>query len=252
MPKVIIWTLESDYDAQAVECLANKLITHLEIDNISITTIGKSAIPRRSRKPSTEPLKQAVRNYLRDADCICVIFVLDSDGPMASHKRQQEPNSLINQVKSVLQDAEFAGKTHKAPAVCELEAWLLIDCAGIFCYFARKRLKKDCRTRTEKRRDLSNVIKKHQKGDTELIVEAAMGGKGVKEYLAKFSKIILLTMNPKMPSKNISREKYTESMSPAIAQYVVINDTTLRRNRSLRRLGKLIADCARVSAAGRA
>ena len=32
MPTVRIWTLESDYDAEAAKCLANKLVTYLQLE----------------------------------------------------------------------------------------------------------------------------------------------------------------------------------------------------------------------------
>ena len=46
MPTIRIWTLESDYDAKAVKCLANKLVAHLQLGNLSIQASGKKAISR--------------------------------------------------------------------------------------------------------------------------------------------------------------------------------------------------------------
>ena len=83
MPTIRIWTLESENDAKAVKCLANKLVTHLQLGNISIQTSGPKAVPRRNKRGASpsDILGMAVQNYLRqDA---CVIFVIDSDGPMS-------------------------------------------------------------------------------------------------------------------------------------------------------------------------
>ena len=132
MPTVRIWTVESDYDRDAVKCLANKLATYLQLDNLSVQVAGRSAIP----KKHNSPLRRATQNYLRQDDC--VIFVIDVDGSMSNHQRRQEPNSLINQVEQVVNDRHFDGKVFLAQAVQELEAWPLIDCLGILCYFARQ------------------------------------------------------------------------------------------------------------------
>ncbi len=84
-----------------------------------------------------------------------------------------------------------------------------------------------------------NTIKR----ESELIVEAEMGGKGTKEYLVRFSKEILQTLNPKMPLKNIKQERYRERDSPDIAEHIEINRETLGRNASLKHLGKLLTRC---------
>ena len=36
MPSIRIWALESDYDARAVKCLADKLAKYHELDNLSV------------------------------------------------------------------------------------------------------------------------------------------------------------------------------------------------------------------------
>ena len=243
MPTIRIWTLESDYDAKAVKCLANKLVTHLQLGNLSIQASGKRAIPKsnRKREPLSDTLRKAVRNYLKQE--ACVIFVIDSDSPMSTHQRRGEPNSLINQIKQVTKDNHFVGKVFLAQAVQELEAWLLIDCLGIFCYFASKRTQygEDCRDKVPTNPSFARLVKRYQKGDTEKIVEPEIGGSGAKEYLSKFSEQILLKLNPKMPQKNINRRRYREAISPAVAEHVDINRQTLQRNNSLRNLGNLLA-----------
>ncbi len=237
MPTVRIWTLESDYDAKAVRCLANKLVTHLQLGNLSIQASGKKAVPR----GKGAGLMKATRNYLKqDA---CVIFVIDSDGPMSTHQRQQEPNSLINQIEQVVNDNSFAGKVFLARAVQELEAWLLIDCLGIFCYFASQspRYRQIDRNSVSTNPSSKRLVEHYQEGNTENIVEAEIGGSGAKEHLIEFSKRILHELNPRMPQRNVSEKRYREKMSPEVAEHVDINRETLRRNNSLRKLGRVLA-----------
>ena len=193
MPSIRIWTLESDNDAKAVKCLANKLVTYKKLGPITIYAAGR-------RKPSVK-LRQAIQNYLKKDDC--VIIVIDSDGPMAQHQRLQNPNSLINQIKQIVNAPNFAGKVFLVEVIQELEAWLLIDCLGIFCYFATKRARyrTDCRDKVSANPSLKNLVNRHQKGNTETIVESAIGGKGAKEYLIEFSEKILSELNPQYPTK---------------------------------------------------
>jgi hypothetical protein len=40
MPRIRIWTLESTNDAKVVKHLAGKLVTHLQLGNLSIQTVG--------------------------------------------------------------------------------------------------------------------------------------------------------------------------------------------------------------------
>ena len=245
MSKVTIWTLESDYDKDAVKVLVYKLVENLTLQVTSVRAVGKQAVPKRRRSHTlADALKKAVRNYLKEDNC--VIFIIDSDGPIASFARRQEANSLVNQVKTVVSDSEFTDRVHLAWAKQELEAWLLIDCIGVFCYFASQRsaFRTNCRTKATSNPSFLRLIKKYQKGDTELIVEAERGGKGVKEYLVDFSQEILVALNPQMPNKNLKQEKYHERISPEIAQHVEINSNTLRRNASLNHLGALLSECS--------
>ena len=243
MPSIRIWILESDYDAKAVKCLADKLVTHLQLDHLSIQASGKGAIPRRNRRgeSSTGTLRTAVGNYLKqDA---CVIFVIDSDSPMSTHQRRQEPNSLFNQIDQVVADSSLSGKVFLAQAVQELEAWLLIDCLGITCYFASKRrqYKEGCREKVSTDQPFSRLLSRYQKGNTEDIVEAEPGGRGAKEFLTDFSEKILHILNLRIPQKNVKENRYREKMSPDMAKHVVIDQETLQRNASLRKLGHLLA-----------
>ena len=243
MPNIRIWTLESENDAKVVKCLANKLVTHLQLGNLSIQTAGPKAVPKKNRRGASpsDTLRMAVQNYLKQDDC--VIFVIDSDGPMSSHQRRQEPNSLISQITQVVRDRRFTGKVFLARAVQELEAWLLIDCLGIFCYFASKvaQYRENCRERVSADQSFRRLVRSYQRGDTEKIVEAEIGGKGAKEYLIEFSKKILPALNPNKTHRNITREQYRENKSPEVAEHVLIDQHTLRRNNSLRELGTVLA-----------
>ena len=232
MPSIRIWTLESDNDAKAVKCLANKLVTYRQLGPIAIYTAGR-------RKPTVQ-LKKAIQNYLKQDDC--VIIVIDRDGPMARHERLQQPNSLINQTKQIANDPNFAGKVFLVEAIQELEAWLLIDCLGIFCYFATKRpqYRNNCRDEVSANPSLKRLVNRYQKGNTENIVETTQGGRGAKEYLIEFSEKVLLALNPNLRSRNISSEKYSERLSPEVAEHIVINRQTLQRNNSLKKLGDVI------------
>ena len=244
MPTVRIWTLESDYDAAAIKCLANKLVAHLQLENLSIRAVGRNALPKRKIKGASLSgirMRRATQNYLKqDA---CVIFVIDSDSPMSTSERRRQQNSLINQIEQVVNDGSFTGTVFLAQAVQELEAWLLIDCLGVFCYFASKRAqyKENCRSKVSTNRSFSRLIERHQKGNTENIVEAEIGGSGAKEYLTEFSEKILLALNPSMPQRNVNRQRYREAMSPEVAEHVEINQETLRCNNSLRNLGGVLA-----------
>ena len=235
MPSIRIWTLESDNDAKAVRCLAHKLVTFMQLGSMSIDTTGKL-------KPSIN-LERAVQNFLKDEDC--VILVIDRDGPMTHHKQQQNSNSIINQIKRIVNDRRFADKVFLVEAIQELEAWLLIDCLGIFCYFASKRAQSqyrdDCRSKVSENPSLKRLVDRHQKGNTETIVEAEIGGKGAKEHLIEFSEKILLALNPNMPLKNVDREKYRETRSSEVAEHIVIDKETLQRNNSLKKLRDVIA-----------
>ena len=242
MPRVRIWALESDHDAEAIRCLAYKLVTYLNLDGLSIQSSGRSAVPKSGsrRDSSSDSLKIAVQNYLEED--ACVIFVIDSDSPMSKHQRNLEYDSLLSRVHRVLEDQSLTGRVFFSEAVHELESWLLVDCLGIVCYFASKReqYKTDCRDKVSKNKNLMRIASKNQKGDTQLIVEAEIGGKGPKEYLMKFSEEILLGLNPRMPQRNVRKNRYKENQVPEAAEHVVIDGQTLSRNKSLQVLGSVL------------
>ncbi|MDE0638665.1 MAG: DUF4276 family protein [Candidatus Poribacteria bacterium] len=233
MPSIRIWTLESDNDAKAVKCLAHKLVAFLQLGPMSIDTTGRLKPPTR--------LRDAIRILLEDEDC--VILIIDRDGPIAHHERLQQPNSLINQIKQIVNDRDFVDRVFLVEAVQELEAWLLIDCLGIFCYYATKRaqFRENCRSKVSANQPLKRLADRYQKGNTENIVEAEQGGRGAKEYLTEFSERVLRVLNPNLTQRNIDREKYQETRSPEVAEHIEINKETLQRNNSLKKLGDVIA-----------
>ena len=243
MPTIRIWALESDNDAKAVRCLANKLVTYLQLGRVSIQTVeGKIFLKnRRIRGSLGDKLRNAVQNFVSQNEY--VIFVIDSDSPMSLHQRRQEPNSYINQIERIVADRSFAGRVFFAPAIQELEAWLLIDCLGIFCYFANRRAqyRDNCRDKVSANQSFGRLLRRYQRGNTERIVEREAGGRGPKEYLEDFSERVLRALNPNMPSKNVTRERYRENMAPELAEHVVVDQQTLARNNSLRKLGSVLA-----------
>jgi hypothetical protein len=253
LPSVRIWAPESDYDAKAIKCLSEKLVAYFGVE-VSINTKGKPG--RNIAKKGSKGLKDAVKAFLKEDHC--VIFVIDHDGHQAQAKRRQEPNSLINQIEEVVKLKEFEGRVHLIEAINELEAWLLIDCTGIFCYFAKnhhslpKLCKQnlcsvDCRQKIMQHEKFGPLIRRYTTGDTASIEEPEQGShKGVKEYLIKFSGEIFKVLHP--DKKNKIDKKYREAQAPEIAEYVEINAETLKRSRSLTALGHQIIECIEVVA----
>ena len=243
MPRIRIWTLESTNDAKVVKHLTDKLVTYLRLRNLSIQTVGGTEFLMYNEKGQSlsDRLRRTIQQYLQKDDY--VIFVIDNDSPMSLHQRRREPNSLVNQIQRIVNNDDFAGKVFFAPAIQELEAWLLIDCLGIFCYFAsqRSQYKNNCRDKASANQSVVRLLGRYQKGNTELIVETVAGGNGPKEYLEDFSEKVLHALNPNIPSKNIKRERYHENMAPALAEHIVIDKETLARNNSLRQLGNVLA-----------
>ncbi len=94
MPSVTIWTLESDHDAKAVECLAKKLIAHLQLEDITIRAVGLKTVPKRLKgQPDTAAaLKKAVELYLQQDDCL--IFVIRHYTDLIFSLRRGEAFSL--------------------------------------------------------------------------------------------------------------------------------------------------------------
>jgi hypothetical protein len=228
MSSIRIWTPESDFDSQAVRCIAEKIVQFYKSD-ITILDSTKEAYNQAVRK---NLLDKAVKNYLKTSEL--VIFLIDADGIQSQAERLKQPNSLVNKITEVVNSIDKAILIYIKQ---EVESWLLVDCLGICCYFT-----KDENTRIKK--DWIEFFKKNQCGNTELIVEPVPGGQGAKEYLVDFSDSINLKINPSLAQKlnNLKQKRYSESDSPQVAKYIEINQQTLARNESLREFAKYLQD----------
>lgn len=237
MPLATIWAIESDFDRDVSKCLAHKLIIHLGIE-LDIRVVGKKAFSDIAKRNKINPnaLEEAVRNYLMESDCL--IFVLDSDSPIRLQRRRQDENSAISQIERVRD--KFGEQVYLALAAHELETWLLVDCLGICCYFAG--VDNSIKSRQRRERKFRGFLK-NVPGNTELIVEAEVGGKGPKEYLIELSEKILKILDPRIRPRTLNRKRYREALSPVLAEYIEINTETLRRNASLQRFGQFLAQC---------
>jgi hypothetical protein len=217
MHSILIWTPESDYDRDAIKKLSIKIKDFHNIQckiNTSTKIAYNQAVQRKN-------LKGAVDVYLKENDC--VIFLIDSDGIDSQEKRKNEPNSYINQITKLVDDQKIFLVQIKQ----ELESWLLVDCLGICGFYKNRNLRND--------NDWIKFASKHQKGQTENIIEAESGGKGAKEHLEEFSDQINLKINPGLKNrlKNLKQKRYKERDSPKIAEYILIDSSTLKRNDSL-------------------
>ena len=241
MPSVGIWTIESDNDKEVVGHLALKLAAYLGLE-IEIRTLGKKTFSDVAKRVNKDPdaLTKAVRNYLIENNCI--IFVLDTDSPIRLAHKRQDPHSAISQIERVTD--KFGTRVYVALAVQEVEAWLLVDCVGICCYFAGVENSSKSRARQEKK--FQSLLKKYARGNTELIVEAEAGGKGPKEYLIELSERIIRTLQPQIGLRVLNQKKYRESLSPALAKYIEIGDEALKRNASLQRFGEYLTRCSTI------
>lgn len=235
MPSVRIWTPESDYDRDAVVCIAKKIVGYNKLD-LAIQYADKQGFNYVAREPNG--LQKAVKNYLKNNDL--VIFLIDADGNQALAKRQGERNSLVNRIKAVV-DAS-GGKVKLILMRQELEAWLLVDCLGICCYFTG-----NANARSEEK--WIKFARKKQKGKTNLIEEANVGGKGAKEYLVELSKEILVEKNPKLKKKpkNLKESQYDEKESPKVAECLEMSSKTIKRNDSLEEFAQCLKQIAGVN-----
>ena len=131
MPTVRIWTLEPDHDAEAIKHLANRLVTDLQLGNLSIQTIDQKAFLkyRRGNDSLTDTLTLAVQHCLQKDDC--VIFVVDPSPPIPIHQRQEKSDSLIHHIEQIVDDDRFAGRVFLAQGVHELKAWLSVVCKSL-------------------------------------------------------------------------------------------------------------------------
>ncbi len=125
MVNVRIWTVESDYDVEALKTLVNNIATNLKLNDLSVQAVDSKGFLMSNRKDKTSlngQLKKTIRNYLRQDDY--VIFFLDSDSQILTCQQPQELEVLVNQIKQIVTDPGFAGKVFFAPGVQELESRL--------------------------------------------------------------------------------------------------------------------------------
>ncbi|MBD2213687.1 hypothetical protein H6G27_28040 [Nostoc linckia FACHB-104] len=229
MPNVRIWTPESDYDRDAVCCIAKKIVEYFECD-VKVEYATKQAYNDAARQPNG--LKKAVDIYLKKDDLI--IFLIDADGIQSQAQRRKESNSLFNRIQEVVNSS--GGKVKLILILQEVEAWLLVDCLGICCYFTKN-------TENRSNRQWVDFANRKQLGKTNLIAEATPGGKNAKEYLEELSKEILIKKNPNLKDKprNLKELQYNETQSPEIAKIIEVTNQTIKRNDSLAEF----ADCLR-------
>jgi len=221
MPSIRIWTPESDYDRDAVCCLARKIVEYYGA-NIEIAYGTKQGFNDAARIPNG--LKKAVDTYLKRNDL--VIFLIDADSAKSQAQRRREKNSLLNRIQEVVNAS--GGKAILILMLQELEAWLLVDCLGICCYYTKN-------PETRNHEDWIKFAKRQQPGKTNLIEEAELGGNNAKEYLEEFSRDILIKINPNLKTKpqNLKERQYTEDKSAEIAECLEISKQTIKRNESL-------------------
>ncbi|HBE19230.1 MAG TPA: hypothetical protein DDW51_16890 [Cyanobacteria bacterium UBA11367] len=232
MPSIRIWTPESDYDRDAVCCLARKIVEYYGA-NIEIAYGTKQGFNDAARIPNG--LKKAVDTYLKRNDL--VIFLIDADSAKSQAQRRREKNSLLNRIQEVVNAS--GGKAILILMLQELEAWLLVDCLGICCYYTKN-------PETRNHEDWIKFAKRQQPGKTNLIEEAELGGNNAKEYLEDFSRDILIKINPKLKTKpqNLKERQYTEDKSAEIAECLEISKQTIKRNESLEEFAERLKQLA--------
>ena len=241
MPSVRIWAPESDYDELAIRHLAENALAYLGSE-LKVYTAGGRAYSTVGKKVRSNPnaLIVAARQYLKQDDYL--IFVIDRDSPASLAKRRNEPFSKINLVETVIDAPDLQGKVFLILIIEELEAWLLVDCIGVCCYFTSK----DCswKTRNKQAHTFSNLIRKYQRGNTELITEPVPGGRNAKEYLITFSEEIIRKSKPDIRHDTLDRVKYQERLSPEIVRCIQIKSETLARNASFKQFVNTLRRCS--------
>ena len=131
MLSVRIWSVGPTHDAKAVKSLADKWAADSQLEDLSLQTVGISALPRRKIKETSldDILTKATHHCLQKNDC--VIFVVDPGSPMRPHQRPQESGLLIDHIEHVVHDNIFDGKVFLAQGIQELEAWLPVACKSL-------------------------------------------------------------------------------------------------------------------------
>ena len=121
MASIRIWTVESGYNAEALKSLADSLIRNLKLDDLSIQTGGSKPFLRSNGSGEflNGELKRAIRYYLKQDDY--VIFFADSQDSRSVRPTSQKTEALIEEIRQVVVDPDFAGTVFFAPGIEELK-----------------------------------------------------------------------------------------------------------------------------------
>jgi len=238
MPSVRLWAPESDYDSQAIQVIAQKIVDYYKLD-LELEQSTKTAyIDATSREPNfkSKGLEKAVNTYLIKNDF--VIFLIDADGHQSLTQRCKQLNSYQNTINEVIQR-----KLDRVKLILirqEIEAWLLVDCLGICCHFTKN-------SSTRDNLDWKKFARNTQNGATDLITEAIPGGNNAKEHLIHVSKKILTKGNSNLKPRDLRKLEYSEDQASKIAKQLEINETTIRRNSSLVEFAELLKKASQTS-----
>lgn len=144
MSSIRLWNLGSN--AQTTQSIKNELANQLPLENLLIHASEKRALPTHVIKGTSvsDILRSTTRIYLEQDTC--VIYVIDSQDPMAAQRRRQDGNSLINHVEEIVRESRFAERVFFAPAVQKLDSCLPS---------IRKSLEADSKTWQEERKDIN-------------------------------------------------------------------------------------------------
>ena len=115
MLNIRVWNLESDREVEAVRFLENTFLRFRQLEYLAIWTAGRSALRKCHRKgvPVSSDLRKTLQHYLAQDDYI--IFILDSD-----QQRQQKSSPLVNEIKQIVKDSDFADKVF---FLSDLQEW---------------------------------------------------------------------------------------------------------------------------------
>ena len=110
MPTVRIWSPEPAYDGEAINRLANQLVTPSQLGNLSIQTASEKRFlkPKREGENLNDTLRKTVQHYLKQ-DAYVILFT-DQDSSTSIHQRWGKTDSLINEIEQVANDSILADK----------------------------------------------------------------------------------------------------------------------------------------------
>lgn len=116
MISVRVWNLQSDRAAKVVRFLENEFLRFRQLGDIAIRTAGKHTLRKCHRKGTLleGSFRKAIQYYLKQDDYI--IFIVDADqrGKLVS-------KSLVDQIRSVVKDANFSDKIFFMPDIQECD-----------------------------------------------------------------------------------------------------------------------------------